>query len=226
MKLKVTSYSSEASLINAIIFFIIGAILYSNSDAVLSFVSIAIGIILVVIGIIQIIFYNMERKTEEGGKKVHVVSAATSLLIAIIFIFFHNIVEQFIRFIIGAWILFSGIKRFISSFAITNTKKFLPLLIVSILLMIVGIYTIITPNVFINILGIIMMIYAVIEVIGYIFYTKDTMQAEETGSTTLIVKDNTEEVVKNEKKVKTVKNVKEKKAKTTKSKKKNDKKED
>lgn len=225
MKIKVSSYSSQSSLLSAIAFFILGAILFGQSDTVLSFVSISLGIIVAIIAIIQFVIYSISVKKEEPAKKSLLIGGAIATLIAIIFIFFHNIVEQFIRFIIGAWILFSGIMRFINSLSFSKSKKFLPLLIVSILLMAVGIYTIITPEVFIKYIGIIMMIYATIEIIGYIFYTKDTMQAEEVGSTTLIVQDNQDDTKEETKPKKKVKDVKEKKS-TKKKRTKKDTKED
>lgn len=221
MKIKVSSYSSQSSLFSAIAFFILGALLFTKSETVLSFVSISFGIILTIIAIIQYIFYGMQLKREEEPKRSLIVSGTVFLLLAIIFIFFHNIVEQFIRFIIGAWILFSGIMRFINSLALTKTKKFIPLLIVSILLMGVGIYTIITPDVFIKYIGLIMMIYAAIEIIGYIFYTKDTYVPEEVGTTTLIVSDTKED--KEENKEKDIKEGKVTKTKTSRKKKDKDK---
>jgi len=71
--------------------------------------------------------------------------------------------------------------------------------------MIVGIYTIIIGDVILSSIGIIMMIYATIEIIGYIFYTKDTMKPEEPGTTTLIVpeEDNDNKKVDKKKKIKT-----------------------
>ncbi len=194
MKIKVTPYSSQTSLLSSILFFILGAILFTNADAVLAIVSIGIGIILAIVAIVQIIIYSLQVKREESGRKSLVFGATLCLFFAIIFIFFHNIVEQFVRFIIGAWILFSGIMRFINCLSINaSNKKFLPLLIISILLMATGIYTIITDHIFLRTIGVVMMIYAVMEIIGYIFYTKDTLEPIEPGTTTLIVKDNVEE---------------------------------
>ena len=58
-----------------------------------------------------------------------------------------------------------------------------------------------------------MMIYAAIDIIGYIFYTKDTLEKEEPGATTLIIPEKDDEDNKEEKKTKKTKNVKEKKSK-------------
>lgn len=186
--IKITSYSSQTSLLSSIIFFIIGAILFTQADAVLSFVSTTLGIISIVIAITQIITIVFEIKREERVQKRYIIAAAFFLFISIIFLFFSNIVEQFIRFIIGAWILFSGIMRFINCLSMNNkSQKFLPLLIISILLMATGVATIVISGIFLKGIGFIMIIYAAIETVGYIFNAKDNLTPEEPGTTTLIV---------------------------------------
>lgn len=213
MEIKPKSYSSQSSLISSIFFFILGAILFTSADKVVSFISIGIGIILAVIGIanLTIYFYNVKR--ERPVKKSTIVISVLTLAFAFIFICFSNIVEQFIRFIIGAWILLTGITRLINVLSMSpKSKKYLPLLIVAILLMIVGVYTIVVSNIFLSTIGLIMMVYAAIEIIGYIFYTKDSITPEEPGTTTLIVPESDSDEPTESKK--NIKDVKEKKKKS------------
>lgn len=213
MEIKVKSYSSQSSLISSIIFFIIGAILFTNAEKVVSTMAFIIGIILATIGIVEFIVYLKKRKDGEN-QPIDLGRGIALIAISLIFIFASNIVEQIIRFIIGAWILFSGISRLISVLTFSNKNtKFLPLLIVSFLLIGIGIYTIVVGDVVLSTIGIIMMIYAAIDIIGYIFYTKDTLEKEEPGATTLIIPAKDDEDNKEEKKTKKTKNVKEKKSK-------------
>lgn len=212
MEIKVKSYASQSSLINSIIFFILGGILFTSAEKVISTLSIIIGVLMASTGIIELVIYFINRK-KEISKTKDLGSGIALLIISIIFIFFANIVEQIIRFIIGAWILFSGINRLINALSINKKdKKFLPLLIIAALLIIVGIYTIVIGDVVLSTIGIIMMIYAGIDIIGYIFYTKDKVEKEEEGTTTLIVPEKDEEVeekAKSKKKTKDVKDSKE-----------------
>ena len=207
MEIKVKSYSNQSSLISSIIFFILGGILFTSADKVISFLSIAVGIILATIGAIALTMYAISTKKEEPNKG-NLICGIICLIISIIFIFFSGIIEQFIRFIIGGWILFSGIIRLINALSMNNkNNKFLPLLIVAILLVIVGIYTIVIGDVILSTVGLIMMIYAGIEIVGYIFYSKDKQEKEETGATSLIVPDKKKE--KNTKLTKNIKDVEE-----------------
>lgn len=213
MEIKIKSYSSQSSLISSIFFFILGAILFTSADKVVSFISIGLGIILAVIGISNLVIYFYNVKRENPVKKSTIVISIITLAFAFIFIFFSNVVEQFIRFIIGAWILLTGITRLINVLSMSpKNKKYLPLLIVAILLMIVGVYTIVVSNIFLSTIGLIMMVYAAIEIIGYIFYTKDSITPEEPGTTTLIVPETeSEEPIENKKNIKDVKENKKKK---------------
>ena len=210
MEIKVKSYSTQSSLISSIIFFIIGAILFTNAEKVVSTTAFIIGIILATIGIVEGIVYIKKRK-EGINRPIDLGRCIALIAISLVFIFASNIVEQLIRFIIGAWILFSGISRLISVLTFSNKNtKFLPLLIVSLLLIGIGIYTIVIGDVVLSTIGIIMMIYAAIDIIGYIFYTKDTLAKEEPGATTLIIPDKEDDDDKNNKQSKRTKDVKEK----------------
>ena len=209
MKINIKSYSSQSSLLSSIFFFILGAILFTSADKVMSVLSITLGILIAVSGIIEIIMYCIKLKHDEPFRNKFLALGIVSLIIACIFIFFSSIIEQFIRFIIGAWILFTGIIRFINVLSMSSkSRKFLPLLIVAILLMIVGVYTIVIGDVILSSIGIIMMIYAVIEIAGYIFYTKDNAVPEEPGTTTLIIPEESE--VEKTSKKKNIKDIKEK----------------
>lgn len=210
MEIKIKSYSSQSSLISSILFFILGAILFTNADKVVSTLSIIIGTILATSGIISFIIYMFQAKNSIP-KKGNLAFGIITIILAVIFIFFSNIVEQFIRFIIGAWILFTGIIRLINVLSMNKKNiKFLELLIIAILLIIVGVYTIIVGDIILSTIGIIMMIYAAIEIVGFILYSKDKSEKEEEeGTTTLIVPDNESEKNSTRKKNK-VKDIKEK----------------
>ena len=192
MEIKVKSYSDQASLISAIIFFIIGGILFWYNDEIISTLSMIVGIILAVSGIVEIIVYVVNKK-KQIDYLAPVIRGIIFIGLSILFIFGANIINQIVRFVVGAWILFSGINRLIQTLAISKrSKKFLPLLLVSILLIAIGVYSIVYGDVIISTIGIIMMVYSAIDIIGYIFYTKDEVKQETQGTTSLIVPDEEE----------------------------------
>lgn len=192
MEIKVKSYSEQSSLISAIIFFIIGGILFWYNDEIIATLSKIVGIVLAVAGIVEIVIYVINKK-KQIDYLAPVIRGIIFLGLAILFIFGAGIINQVVRFVVGAWILFSGINRLIQTLAISKrSKKFLPLLLVSILLIAIGVYSIVYGDVIISTIGIIMMVYSAIDIIGYIFYTKDEVKQESEGITSLIVPDEEE----------------------------------
>ena len=206
MKMSFKMYSSQSSLIGSIIFLCIGGILFTNANIVLDVIAIVLGVILAVLGVINLIQYGNNSKVG-AETKYNLIVGIICLIVAIIFILFHDVVEQFIRFIIGGWILFSGITRLVSALSEDiKSRKAISLLIVSFALIAIGIYTIIKEGIFLSTVGLIMMIYSIVEIVGYVFYSK-----EEIKETTTIIEPEKIEDKKNEKskKVKEAKTVKE-----------------
>ena len=192
MEIKVKTYSEQSSLISAIIFFIVGGILFWYNDEIISTLSKIAGIVLAVSGIIEIVVYAINKK-KQIDYLAPVIRGIIFIGLSILFFFGASIINQAVRFVVGAWILFSGINRLIQALAINKlSRKFLPLLIVAIILIAIGVYTIVYGDVIISTIGILMMIYSAIDIIGYIFYTKDEVKQESTGVTSLIVPDEEE----------------------------------
>ena len=202
MELKIKSYSSQSALISSIIFFILGGIIFTFADQIASTIYLGIGIILAVIGVISLVMYGISVKKQEV-ELGNLVTGIILIIVACFFLFASGIIDQLIRFIIGFWVLFNGITRLINALSINKrSAKFLPLLIVSALLIGIGIYTIMVGAAELKIAGIILMIYSAVDIIGYVFYTKDNQEKEEEGATSLIIPDKKEVVEKKKKKVK------------------------
>lgn len=206
MEIKMKSYSNQSSLISSIIFFIIGGILFTSADAVIGMLTKVLGIGFAFVGVIEIIVFGLRNKEEESYIS-ELIKGIILIVLSLIFIFASDLIEQIIRLIIGAWILFTGINRLINVLSMgTKSNKFLSLLIVSLLLIAIGVYTIIIGDVVLTTIGLLIMIYAAIDIIGYIVFVKDKIETEKEGSTTLIVPDKTEK--KPRKKAKNVKDTK------------------
>lgn len=212
MEIKIKSYSSQSSLLSSILFFILGAILFTSADKLLNIISIIIGTLFATSATISLIIYFIQTRKMGGTPRTgNLTFGIVSLILAIIFIFFSNIVEQAIRFVVGGWILLTGVMRLINVLSMPKKDtKFIQLLIVAGLLIFIGIYTIVIELFGLDIIGIIMMVYAGVEIIGYILYSKDKPEQEaKEGTTTLLVPENTTEETKEKEDVK-IKDVKEK----------------
>ena len=92
------------------------------------------------------------------------------MVIGLVFLFLAGVIEALVRLVIGGWILFSGITRLMNALYLDKkTTKFIVLLIISIILIVGGLYTILETNLAFKAIGLVLMIYAALEIFGYIF---------------------------------------------------------
>ena len=189
MRIDIKSYSTKTSLISSIIFFIIGAVLTTYSEKIMATTYKLIGGVLLIITIGLILSIIIRKKKEQPIYVNRIAIAIITFTLSILFFFFHSIIDESIRFLIGAWILFSGITRLISALRTDHkASRFIALLITSVLLIILGLVTITKTGILLWVVGIIIMIYSAIEIVGYIFYSKDnTNYEEEEGETRLLI---------------------------------------
>ena len=133
MRIDIKSYSSKSSLVSSIIFFIIGAILTAYSERIMTATYKVIGVVFLAITIGIILSIVVRKKKEQPIYANRVAIGIITLVLAILFFFFHGIIDEAIRFIVGAWILFSGVTRLINALRTDHkASRFIALLIVSV----------------------------------------------------------------------------------------------
>ena len=171
-KIVVKSYDDISSLIYAIIFFIIGATLFSNPDGVIKLISYFIGLTLILTGVFKLYTYYRLKKRNLVVSKFDCTTGLVSIIIGIVTIVCSSAIETSIRFIMGAWILYSGISRLILAISMYEESKanVIPLLLIAIFLIGFAIYMILKSNLVVSLIGVFIMIYAVMEIIGYVLY--------------------------------------------------------
>ena len=212
MEIKVNSYKKQSTLISSIIFFIIGCVLLTNPEIFITTISKVVGIILLLIGSLFIVFMIFG-KNEDDSAISKLITGICFISLSVLFLFFSTTIERIIRLIVGFWILFCGINRLIIALRIANKdKRFFSLIIISLLLIAVGVYTMIIGDVVLSTIGLILMIYSAIDIIGYIFYAKETDEEVEINKDVTLIttqeEPETEVIKKKKKKTKKLKDVK------------------
>ena len=172
--LKEKSYSNVTSLISAIIFFIIGSIIFTNPNSTIKFISYVLGSCFSIIGLFKIWSYYRAKKKEEAYLR-NLSVGLLALIAGIVLIIFSSTVEALVGIIMGAWILFNGINLLINSIkGLKNKVKSSKLLIILSLIMIFfGIYMILKTNLIFQMIGLFIILYSVTEIIGYIYYSQN-----------------------------------------------------
>ena len=190
MEIKINSYSSQSSLISSLLCFIIGGILYTYAEVVLNFTSIAIGVVLSIVGVFSLITFYLDYKKGKI-KKGKLLTGILTIVLAIVFLIFQNLVETLLGLTVGGWVLFVGVLRLISALRLNlKTKRFFINLVISLLLIILGIYTIANGGLLLEGAGILMMVSSGIEIIGYI-----VNKILDKGNTTVVTETTVEEEV-------------------------------
>lgn len=182
MKIHVKSYSDIISLIISIILLILGAIMFTRPDAIILFISYVIGGILILIGLFKCIKNYLDVKKDNSISSKEMVAGIFLIVIGLVFIFLANVIEALVRVVIGGWILFTGINRLIHALKLNKkTTRFIIFLILAIIIIGVGLYTILEANLAFKTIGLVLMIYSVIEIIGYVINRQDlTFSTEKT----------------------------------------------
>lgn len=180
MKTSIKNYSSIISLINSIIFFILGAVIFTKPEIIILFISYVIGGIIIVIGLFKCIKNYLDIKKDNTISSREMIMGIILTIIGLVFILIADVIEALVRLIIGGWILFAGINRLINSLQLTNkNSQFIVRLILSFLIIGVGLYTILESNLAFKTIGIVLMVYSMIEIIGYIFNKRSPYIEEE-----------------------------------------------
>ena len=207
MRVEVKSYNNNSSLVSAILFFILGAIMFTNPDTMVVVISRILGGILILFGLYSCIKNYILVRQNTQVSAIPMVAGLSCMAIGSVFFFAAGFVEAMVRFVIGGWILLSGIVRFANAMQIDkkNNPKFFSLLIISLLLILAGLYTILEANLAFQTIGIVLMIYAGLEIFGWLTnksVVKETMTKEEKKKKrsknkdvvdAIIIKDDTDE---------------------------------
>ena len=177
MKIGVKSYSEVISLIYSIIFFILGAIIFTKPEVIILFISYVIGGIFTIIGLFKCIKNYLDIKKDNSISSKEMIAGILLIIIGLVFISLAGVIEALVRLVIGGWILFTGINRLINSLTIkTKNRKFIVRLVISLLLIGVGLYTILESNLAFKTIGLVLMVYSFLEILGYIFNKKDYLE--------------------------------------------------
>lgn len=160
---------SVIMLVISILFFILGAIMYTKPEFIVLVFSYVMGGLIILFGIYYCIKNYVEIKNNKETSSKDMIVGITLVVVGLIFIFLANVIEALVRLIIGGYILFIGITRFVNSLYMKKDTRFFVSLGLSLLLIAGGLYTILEANLAFQTIGIVIMAYSVIEIIGFIF---------------------------------------------------------
>lgn len=164
MKIKETN----KSIISAFLILIFGALIFAYPNTVVKTASMIFGGLLMFYGIVLIIKNYYETKSDSNTTSTTLMIGIFLLITGLLFIVLSGVVSQILQYVLGAWILFAGIQRLMIAMSIgKDNNAFITQLIIAVLLLAAGLYTILRGHLEIQIIGLIMIVYSILQIIGY-----------------------------------------------------------
>ena len=163
--------SGWTDIIISLIFIIFGIMLISRPEAIVSVISILLGAIFVVMGVLKITDYYSNGKQDNYLIAISVVM----ILIGIIIMFCADIILSAFRILIAIWIIYSGILNLQTTIVWKDYKSRLWLLtlLLSIATIGVGIYILVNSGAIMQTIGIAILVYGIVNIIeSFIFIKK------------------------------------------------------
>lgn len=161
------------SIISSVLLFLFGLVLAVNAEGFIKSITVAIGVVLLLIGVFSVIDYFRYRK-EGLGASVGLISGIFSIVCGLMLLINEDLLMILIPVFIGVWMIINGINKIQVSFEIKDLgeKSWIITFIYSILIIVLGGYFIVNPisgaTTVTSFIGIILCIYAVLDIIDCI----------------------------------------------------------
>lgn len=158
------------SIISSLLLFLFGLVLAVNAEGFIKSITVAIGVVLLLIGVFPVIDYFRYRK-DGLGASVGLISGIFSIVCGLMLLINEDLLMILIPVFIGVWMIINGINKIQVSFEIKDLgeKSWVITFIYSILIMVLGGYFIVNPisgaTTVTSFIGIILCIYAVLDII-------------------------------------------------------------
>lgn len=154
------------SIIESIVFIILGAVLIWKADLAVKVISYVLGIIFMATGIAKIIkYFTMNSNLEFYNYEL--IYGLMAIVIGIITIYYSSTIEAILRVIIGIWIIYSSFVKLSLSLEMKKIEvsAWIYSTILAIAMFACGLYIILNSGTIIVTVGVIMIIYSIIDII-------------------------------------------------------------
>lgn len=168
---KILKKAGWESLLASIVFAVLGILLITHPEGIVKAISYVIGILLILIGLYKVII-DIKNRGEYNFYNYDMAYGFITAILGIIVMVYGTQIGAIFRVLIGIWIIYSSIIRMNISFKLKDmyTKTWIYSLIIAVLMLICGIYTVCTSGIVIATIGALVLIYAVLDIIESIIF--------------------------------------------------------
>lgn len=162
--------SSWTDIVLSLIFILFGIMLIASPEAVQSIIAVLLGAIFIVMGVLRLIDYFATNKQDNYLLAIAVVAILTGIII----MFCSDIILSVFRILIAIWIIYSGIMNLQTTIVWKDVKSKLWLisLLLSIVIIIAGVYVLVVSGSLLQTVGVILVVYGIVDIIESVIFMK------------------------------------------------------
>ena len=164
------------SILTSLCFAILGLVVAYYPNTTFKVISNVLGAILIAYGVIKIIEY-FKMKDISSMYSAELSFGVIAALLGIVVIVCSDMIEAMIRILIGIWIIYSGIMRIGLAVKLqkfdSNNRVWIAGLVIALIMLFCGIYIITNPGAIMMYIGIIMVVYAIMDIIEEFIFMRN-----------------------------------------------------
>lgn len=170
---KILKKTGWSSIITSTVFAVIGIVLIASPEATITIISTILGLTLIVFGGYKGIEYLKNKGN--NSYSYDLAYGIIAIILGIVAMIYHQEIGTIFRILIGLWIIYSSVIRATLSLQLRSTKSkvWLYSLIIALVMLACGIYTISNAGTIVVAVGIVVLIYSILDIIEGIIFLKN-----------------------------------------------------
>lgn len=172
-KVEVKTFNMGESLLSAIVFFLLGVVLFVNPNGMIKFVLYSLGVFSILLGTFKLLVFY---KTKDNENKKDVINGVVFMLLGMAIVLctliFYDWVKSVVSLAIAVYLIYVGINRLITAFkAPSGYKK--TFFLNAIIIIAVALCLALIPDLPFWGIGLFIIGYSIIEIVGYVLCKKN-----------------------------------------------------
>jgi len=171
--------SGWVSIVESLIFAILGIVLVWKPEGIMAIISYIIGAIFIAVGVVKIVNYVQANKKSDLFN-YELLYGVMTVIIGIVIIVHADVLSTIIGIIIGMWILYSSIIRAFTALKLRAIQSniWIYSLVLAAVMFLCGLYVIFDAGMIVTTIGVIMIIYAIIDIIENIIFINNVKKIQ------------------------------------------------
>ena len=167
---KLLKKSGWADIIIALLFILFGIMLIVSPEVITAMISIILGVICILIGVLKVGDYLAKGKNDNYLLAIGIVAILTGIIV----MFCGDVIFSIFRILIAVWIIYSGIMNLQTAIVWKDykSKLWIITLVLSIIIVIAGIYMLVNQGAVLQMIGGIIVVYGIVDIIENVIFIK------------------------------------------------------